>query len=37
MTPWAEYEKEKMKLHKQNLTPQEYQRALRALAERLGL
>lgn len=34
---WAIYEKEKRRLQEANLSPAEYQRAIRALAEKLKI
>lgn len=35
--PWLTYEQAKAKLRRLPLTPQEYQEAIRRLAERLGV
>ncbi len=36
-TDWCLYEEEKKKLREQGLSPREYQRRIKALAERMGL
>lgn len=37
MNKYAEYEREKEKLRKQTLSPEEYQQAVAAIARRLGI
>lgn len=37
MTKWERYEIEKKKIIGQNLTPEEYERAIAALSRRLGV
>lgn len=34
---WLEYEQEKQKLQQENLSPGEYEKAIRELCERLGI
>ena len=37
MTKWQKYESEKRKLQEKNLSPAEYEDAIRALCKKLGI
>ena len=36
-TSWQDYEREKRQLQRENLPPEEYERRLQEIAERMGL